>query len=119
MLSDDFAYVWEKERKWEDWYYEEIVNNEMYKTLVIIYKGRFYQYEPVGGQKNEHYKGRPIRDDSYIFFSFPNMEKCVEGYDNAVCYDSFKQAVDEAEIVPGKTLKDIWYDPESEYWDFL
>ncbi len=119
MLSDDFAYVWEKERKWEDWYDEEIVHNEMYKTLVIIYKGRFYQYGGIGNRKGQYFNGKLVLPESYIFFSFPSMDRCVECSKKAVCYDSFKQAVDEAEIVPGKTLKDIWYDPEGEYWDFL
>ncbi len=91
----------------------------MYKTLVIIYKGRFYQYEPIGYRKGQLYKEKLVLPESYIFFSFPSRYEYSQGYEIAVCYDSFKQAVDEAEIVPGKTLKDIWYDPDGEYIDFM
>ncbi len=120
MLSDDFAFVWEKERKWEDWYYEEIVNREMYKTLLISYEGRYYQYEPIGYKAGEMFNGKKVVEDSYLFLSFDDRENGhSDAFFKATCYDSFKQAVDEAEIVPGKTLKDIWYDPDGEYIDFM
>lgn len=35
------------------------------------------------------------------------------------CFDSFKDAVDNAKMDDGKTLKEIWDDPESEYIDFM
>lgn len=119
MLSENFALAGMTKREWNDWYDEEIVNNEMFKTLFFSYHGRLFQFEPIGYEAGEAIGGKEIKKDSYIF-----LEKERKGHDYhdisaPLCFDSFKDAVDQAEIEPGKTLKNIWDDPDSEYIDFL
>lgn len=56
MLSTDFAYAWEEKRPWDEWYEEEIVNNEMYKTLFFRYKDKNYQFEPASYSHYEEHR---------------------------------------------------------------
>ena len=119
MLSDDFAYAWQTRREWDDFYDQEIVNPEiMYKTLFFTYKGRYYQYEPVGQKKGQVLNGKLVKYDSYIFISADSWDEFNAAYAHAQCYDNFKDAVDHAEIVPGKKLKDLWDDPDTELLAF-
>ena len=118
MLSEDFAYAWEERRPWEEFYKEEIVNNEMYKTLFFKYKDRFYQFEPTGFKRGETFNGKEIKLESYLFLSFTSKDGYLKAFYDATCYDSFKDAVDNARMDGGKTLKEIWDDPAAEYLDF-
>jgi hypothetical protein len=119
MLSEDFALSGYQKRQWKDWYEEEIVNNEMFKTLFFSYKGRFFQFEPIGYALGKSINGREIKDDSYIFVEKKSDGHSYRDVSTPMCFDTFKEAVDTVQIEPGKTLKDIWDDPESEYIDFL
>ena len=122
MLSTDFEYAWEKERPWEDFYREEVVHQEMYKTLFFSYKGQMYQFDPaaysdfkVGNKIN----GKTVTEESYLFYKVKGERGDYEIASLPILYDSFKDAVDNARMDDGKTLKDIWYDPQSEYIDFM
>lgn len=120
MLSEDFALAGELKRKWEDWYKDEIVNNELFKTLFFKYKGQLYQFEPIGYDVGKKAQNKTIKDTSYIFERI--KESLLGGYEvegSPICFDSFKDAIDKAIIFEDKTFKDIWDDPESEYIDFL
>lgn len=119
MLSEDFALVGANERKWEDWYDEEIVHREMYKTLFYSYKGRMYQFQPVGWDEGNVIGGKVIKQDSYLFVRIKGEEHKWEYDGEPEIYDSFKDAVDNAKMDDGKTLKEIWYDSESFYKDFM
>ena len=119
MLSTDFAYAWKKERPWEDFYREEVVHQEMYKTLFFSYKGQMYQFEPIGYKEGKEINGKKIIPDSYIFFKVGGEYQNYYPMSSPILYDSFKDAVDNARMDDGKTLKDIWYDPQSEYIDFM
>lgn len=119
MLCEDFALNGHQKRPWEDWYEEEIVNNEMFKTLFFSYKGRLFQFEPIGYDAGKSINGRVIKEDSYIFVEKKNYGRFYRDVSTPICFDSFKEAIDIAQIEPGKTLKDIWEDPESESIDFL
>lgn len=119
MLSEDFALVGELRRNWNDWYKEEIVNNEMYKTLFFKYKDCLFQFEPIGYDNGKYFFNVEIKDTSYIFEKIKGERGNYEVDGTPICFDSFKDAIDKAEIVNGKTFKDIWDDPDSEYIDFL
>ena len=118
MLSDDFAYAWQTRREWDDFYDQEVVHCDMYKTLFFTYKGRYYQFESVGYLRGKIAYGRMIQPHSYIFISADSWDEFNAAYAHAQCYDNFKDAVDHAEIVPGKKLKDLWDDPDVDLLDF-
>ena len=121
MLSTDFAYAWEEQRPWEEFYKEEIVNNEMYKTLFFSYKEQMYQFDPAvysGYRIGDNISGKAVLQGSYLFYKVKGRHPDYE-LSSPVLYDSFQDAVDNAKMDDGKTLKDIWYDPESEYIDFI
>lgn len=120
MLSEDFALNGTDRREWDDWYEQEVVHREQYKTLFVFYKGTYFQYQPIGYKEGEAINGRKIKPDSYIFFKFRINDSThfKEALKNATCYDTLKDAIDNSKIENEKTLKDIWNDPESEYLDF-
>ena len=120
MLSEDFALAGTTKMPWEQWYNEEIVNNEMYKTLFFKYKDTMYQFEPINSEdKGKILNGKLMTEESYMFFkiggTFPN--NCV--FFEPTYYATFKDAIDNAKLDDGKTFKEIWDDTESEYLDFL
>ena len=122
MLSTDFAYAWEKERPWEEFYDEEIVHNEMFKTFFFSYKGQLYQFDPAsysGYKPGEMISGKSVVPGSYLFYRLKGTYPDYEMDSSPILYGSFKDAVDHAKMDDGKTLKDIWYDPDSEYIDFM
>lgn len=120
MLSEDFALCTQDRMPWEMWYQEEIVENDMYKTLFFSYKGILYQFEPTCHPNiGRNYNGHIAKAESYIFFEYINFNKPTEQCINLVCYDSFKDAIDNAKMEDGKTFKEIWDDPDGEVIDFL
>ena len=127
MLSEDFALVGTDRMTWDEFYKEYVITyNDPYfidRTFYFRYKGREYQFEFVGERDEEHkrFNGKLLIEYSYIFITF-GVENGYEGYlvgrKNAICYDNFKEAVDNARMEDGKTLKEIWNDPDSEVIDF-
>ena len=68
MLSEDFALAGTTKMPWEQWYNEEIVNNEMYKTLFFKYKDTMYQFEPINSEdKGKILNGKLMTEESYMF----------------------------------------------------
>lgn len=118
MLSTDFAYRWEEKRPWDEWYEEEIVNNEMYKTLYILYKGQQYQYQATGYRHGEIINGKLIKEESYMFFKLRGKRGEWELDSEIQYFDSFKDAIDDAKLDDGKIFKEIWDDPDGEVLDF-
>lgn len=118
MLSEDFAYAWEEKRPWEAFYQEEIVNNEMYKTLFFRYKDQKYQFQSAGYLRGQTINGKAIKLESYMFFHIAGDRDTWHEVGERLYFDSFKEAVDNARMDDGKSLKEIWDDPESEYLDF-
>lgn len=120
MLSEDFALVGTEKRLWNDWYKEEIINREQYKTLFFKYKDVYFQFQPIGYREGENWNGKIVLPDSYVFFSFEiyDKEHYSQSFNKSVCYNSLKEAIDHAIIYKKMTLKDIWDDPNSEYLDF-
>ena len=121
MISEDFIYAGQTRRDWDDWYNEEVVNREQYKTLFYRYKHKYYQFEPIGFKEGELFNGKKIVPDSYIFLSFSiyNYSSYHKAFKKAICFDSLKDAIDNARMDDGKSFKEIWDDPEGELLDFL
>ena len=126
MLSEDFALVGTDRMTWEEFYNDNVANYDdqyfIYRTFYFRYKGREYQFEGISAESNKgnYFNGKLIKKYSYIFITF-GVENGYEGYlvgrKNAI-YDNFKEAVDNAKMEDGKTLKEIWDDPDSEVIDF-
>ena len=120
MLSEDFILAGQTRRDYDDWYREEIVNNEMYKTLFFSYKGQLYQFEPYSYYcNNETIETVSAKLESYVF----TKKKKIREYERItisepIIFDSFKDAIDNSKMDDNKTFKEIWDDPESEYLDF-
>ena len=127
MLSEDFALVGTDRMTWEEFYNDNVANYDdqyfIYRTFYFRYKGREYQFEGISAESNKgnYFNGKLIKKYSYIFITF-GVENGYEGYlvgrKNAICYDNFKEAVDNAKMEDGKTLKEIWDDPDSEVLAF-
>ena len=133
MLSEDFALVGTDRMTWDEFYKDNVANYDdqyfIYRTFYFKYKGREYQFErvcyddinAVDSNGSKYFNGKLITDQSYIFIIF-GQENGYSGYmagrKVAICYDNFKEAVDNAKMTDGKTLKEIWDDPDSEVIDF-
>lgn len=85
-------------------------------------KGQMYQFDPAiysGFKVGDKIDGKTVTDESYFFYKVKGERGDYEIASSPILYDSFKDAVDNARMDDGKTLKDIWYDPQSEYIDFM
>ena len=123
MLSEDFALVGTDRMTWDEFYRDYVINYKdpyfIDRTFYFRYKGREYQFDLAiyEGFKGS-YKGKKLTKYAYVFINFGPNNILYEGLDDAICYDNFKEAVDNAKMEDGKTLKEILDDPDSEVIDF-
>ena len=121
MLSDDFNYYGSDREggliSFDKWYQENIAHNEFYPTFFFSYKSHLYQFDYYGNNRKKWMKvfGDKIKMDSYTFSELDKEGKYIG---KISCYDSFKDAVDQARMFDGKTLREIWDSPEAEMIDF-